>query len=299
MRLRVLGAAAGGGYPQWNCSCDVCSRARAGEAQPRTQSSIALRGGNDPAADEPWVVVNASPDLRQQLAALPFERTGLRASPVKAVVLTDAEIDHTAGLLLLRESSARLQVYSTEAVRVALTDRYPVLRMLENYCGVDWHELKPGAVTAIDGTTLELEPFDTGGDAPLYMGNDEGPGAIGLTVRDRAGGGVLCYAPAILDFDDALAARMRESAVVLADGTFWTKDELVDLGLTTRDALAMGHAPLSGENGTLETLSALDARTILVHINNSNPILLDRSPQRALVEERGVEVGYDGLEVEL
>ncbi len=295
MRVRILGAAAGGGFPQWNCNCPVCHAARAGRAQPQTQSSIAVRSG-----DEPWVLINASPDLRQQLEKLPGERPDtLRSTPLAAVVLTDAEIDHTAGLLLLRESSVPLTVYCTDDVRVALTDHYPVLTMLEHYCGVRWQPLVPGAVTPIDGTSLEVEPFVTGGDAPLYMGDVEsGPTSVGLTVREP-GGGTLCYAPALAELDESLIARLRDSDLVLADGTFWTADELVALGLTTRDSWAMGHAPLTGADGTLETLSALRPRTILVHINNSNPILLDGSPQRAQARARGVEVAHDGLEVEL
>lgn len=294
MRVRVLGSAAGGGFPQWNCNCGVCASARAGEARPRTQSSIALRSGTDP-----WVLVNASPDLRQQLAELPVDRSGaLRSTPIGAVILTDAEIDHTAGLLLLRESSAPLVVYCTEEVRHALTDHYPVLPMLERYCGVRWEPLVPGQVTAIAGTALTVEPFVTGGDAPLYMGDADGPSAIGLTVR-APDGGTLSYAPAIPELDAELVARLAASDCVLADGTFWTEDELVALGLSSRDSWAMGHAPLTGAGGTLEALSALDARTILVHINNTNPVLLERSPQRALAEAHGVEVALDGLEVEL
>jgi len=305
MRLRILGAAAGGGYPQWNCGCAVCRAARDGSAQTLTQSSIAVRGDSD----ERWVLVNASPDLRAQLASLPFDRgDALRGSPVAAIVLTDAEIDHTAGLLLLRESSEPLHVWSTEDVRVALTDHYPVLRMLERYCGVVWHELMPGVATSIDGTSISVEPFVTGGDAPLYMGPDaaDGPEAIGLTIRDAGAADAgparsLCYAPAIADAGDAaLLDRLRASDCVLADGTFWTSDELVSLGLTRRDSFAMGHAPLTGSQGTLDTLADLPAaRRILVHINNSNPILLAHSDERSVVEARGVEIGHDGLEVEL
>jgi pyrroloquinoline quinone biosynthesis protein B len=294
MRVRVLGSAAGGGFPQWNCNCPVCQSARGGSARPQTQSSIAVR-----AADEPWVLVNASPDLRQQLAELPVDRSGaLRTNPVGAVVLTDAEIDHTAGLLLLRESTQPLLVYSTPDVRVALTDHYPVLKMLERYCGVRWRKLTPGAVTAIEGTSLQVEPFVTGGDAPLYMGDAEGPTSVGLEIREP-GGGTLSYAPALAELDDALLARLGASDCVLADGTFWVSDELVALGLGTRDSWAMGHAPLTGSGGTLAALSELDARAILIHINNSNPILLDASPERAQVEAHGVEVAHDGLEVEL
>jgi pyrroloquinoline quinone biosynthesis protein B len=294
MRVRVLGSAAGGGLPQWNCSCRVCEAARGGGAIPRTQSSIAFRSD-----DEPWFLVNASPDLRQQLSELPVDATReLRSTPFAGVIVTDGEIDHAAGLLLLRESSTPLRIYCTEDVRAALTEHYPVLKMLERYCGVEWRALVEGRVTPLEGSSLELETFATGGDAPLYMGEAPGPGAIGLTVRD-AHGSVLCYAPAIAELDGTLIARLRESDCVLADGTFWQRRELPDLGLSERDAIAMGHVPLSGPHGTLQTLAELDARTILVHINNTNPILLEDSPERATVHASGVEVGYDGLEIEL
>jgi pyrroloquinoline quinone biosynthesis protein B len=297
MVVRVLGSAAGGGFPQWNCNCRVCAAARNGNghAKPRTQSSIALR-----ANDGPWYLVNASPDLRQQLAELPHDRTSnLRVTPLAGIVLTDAEIDHTAGLLLLRESSEPLRVYSSEAVRTALTEHYPVLAMLEHYCGVSWTRLDPGDSVVLDGV-LELEAFPTGGDPPLYM-NDTGAGmtAMGLTVRDRETGGVFTYAPALEGIDDEVAARFRASDYVFVDGTFWTEDELVSLGLAERNARAMGHLPISGPGGSLDTLRELQAKTVLVHVNNTNPILLDDSAERAVVVESGLDVALDGMEIRL
>ena len=297
MVVRILGSAAGGGYPQWNCNCRVCAAARNGNgrALPRTQSSIAVR-----ADDGPWFLVNASPDLRQQLAELPVERSGdLRATPVAGIVLTDAEIDHTAGLLLLRESSVPLQVYSSEAVREALTDHYPVLTMLDRYCGVRWTRLDPGGQVVL-GDSLEVEAFPTGGDPPLYMnGAGEGMTSMGLTIRDRGSGGVLSYAPALDAIDDAVAARFRTSDYVFVDGTFWTGDELVSLGLAERDAHAMGHLPLSGPDGSLETLATLPGHTVLVHVNNTNPILLDDSEEHAIVRSTGIDVARDGMEMRL
>jgi pyrroloquinoline quinone biosynthesis protein B len=295
VHVRILGSAAGGGLPQWNCNCPVCQGAREGRALPRTQSSIAVRSG-----DEPWVLINASPDLREQLAGLPVDRTAaLRSTPIGAVVLTDGEIDHAAGLLLLRESSTPLRVYSTEQVRAALTDRYPVLQMLEHYCGVDWRALAEGEATAVQDSSLTVEPFPTGGDPPLYMGGGPGPGAIGLTISEPRGGAVLAYAPALESIDETIASRLRESDCVLADGTFWRADDLVALGLGERDSFAMGHAPLTGQDGTLKVLGALGTRTILVHINNTNPLLLEGSEEREMAEGSGVEVGYDGMEVVL
>jgi pyrroloquinoline quinone biosynthesis protein B len=298
VRVRVLGSAAGGGFPQWNCRCPTCEAARRGDgARPRTQSSLAIRG-----ADGPWFLANASPDLRQQLEALGAEGLdGVRAAPVAGVLLTDAEIDHTAGLLLLRESSAPIRVYGSDQVRRALTDGYPVLRILEDYSGVEWRSLEPGASLALDGSSLEVESFGAGGDAPRYLaatGTDVE--ATGLVFRDRATGGVLTYVPGLARLDDAVVRRLAASDVVLVDGTFWRDDELARLGISDRTASDMGHVPLSGPGGTLEALAALDRpRAIFVHINNTNPILLERSPEREAVVRAGVEVAEDGLEVDL
>jgi pyrroloquinoline quinone biosynthesis protein B len=298
MRVRILGSAAGGGFPQWNCRCPTCEAARTGTAAlPRTQSSIAVRG-----ADGPWLLANASPDLHQQLASLAADRPdGVRTAPVAAVLLTDAEIDHTAGLLLLRESSTTLHVYGSEQVRDALTEGYPVLPILAEYCGVQWHTLQPGRPVGIDGSSLEVESFPTGGDAPLYLARAGGElEATGLVFRDRSTGGVLTYVPGLARLDDPTLARLAASDVVLVDGTFWRDDELPRLGISDRTARQMGHVPLSGPDGTLETLASLERpRVILVHINNTNPILLERSPERDAVLRAGVEVGRDGVEVEV
>ncbi len=298
MRVRVLGSAAGGGFPQWNCNCRSCAAARdpGAPAQPRTQSSIAVR----PARDERWYLINASPDLRQQLADLPGgDPDALRTTPLAGILLTDAEIDHTAGLLLLRESSEPLEVYSSAAVREALSSYYPVLEMLASYCGVRWHELAPGE-PALLGDALEVDIFTAGGDPPLYMPAGAGEmEATGLTIRDLDTNGVLTYAPALEAIDDEIAERLASSDCVIVDGTFWEKDELVSLGLAQRDAFAMGHMPLSGSGGSLATLEALPARTILAHINNTNPILLEDSAERALVAARGIDVAHDGMEIEL
>jgi len=297
MHVRILGSAAGGGFPQWNCNCRGCTAARdpGAPARARTQSSIAVR-----AAGGRWYLVNASPDLRQQLAELPaVGADSLRSTPLAGIILTDAEIDHTAGLLLLRESAEPLEVYSTAAVREALTRYYPVLTMLERYCGVRWHALEPGAPVVLDGV-LEVDLFPSGGDAPLYV--PEGAGdmtASGLTIRDLETGGVVTYAPALETIDDEIAARLGASDCAIVDGTFWEKDELVSLGLATRDALAMGHMPLSGDGGSLALLEALPTRTILAHINNTNPILIEDSAERALVAAGGIDVAHDGIEIEL
>lgn len=266
-------------------------------AHPRTQSSLAIRGG-----EGPWFLVNASPDARQQLEAIaPGRSDGLRSPPIAGVLLTDAEIDHTAGLLLLRESTTPVQVYGDAGVERALTDGYPVLPILGRYCGADWRTLSLGRAVPLEGSSLTVEAFDVGGDAPRYL---EGSGveltASGFVFRDRATGGVLTYAPGLARIDDSLLARFSASDVVLVDGTFWRDDELAQLGISTRSARDMGHLPLSGPGGTLEALARLERpRKALVHINNTNPILLEDSPEREEVTRAGVEVGYDGLEVEL
>jgi pyrroloquinoline quinone biosynthesis protein B len=292
VRVRVLGSAAGGGFPQWNCRCEVCEAARAGvRARPRTQSSLAIRS-----ADGPWFLVNASPDLRQQLETLQPRRVdGVRAPPVAGVLLTDAEIDHTAGLLLLRESAAPVRVFGAAGVARALTAGYPVLPMLERYCGAVWQTLEPARTQSLD-SDLTVEPFPAGGDAPRYF--DGALEASGLTFRD--GGATVTYVPGLAAWDDAVVARVAASDLVLVDGTFWRDDELPRLGITDRTAHDMGHVPLSGPGGTLAVLAGIERpRKVLVHINNTNPILLEDSPERAAVIRAGVEVAYDGLEVEL
>jgi pyrroloquinoline quinone biosynthesis protein B len=296
MRVRILGSAAGGGFPQWNCNCATCTAARDSTvaATPRTQSSIAVRAENGP-----WFLINASPDLRQQLAELPVEQNGeLRDSRVAGILLTDGEIDHTAGLLLMRESNKPLEIYSSEATRQALTVDYPVLTMLDRYCGIRWSRLEPGEPVVLGGS-LDVDAFPTGGDVPLYVKGDDGPTALGLTITDRETGGVLTYAPALEEINGDITERFARSNCVFVDGTFWTAEELVELGLAKRNAHAMGHMPLSGLDGSLVTLEALPARTVLVHVNNTNPILIDDSPERAIVDASGIDVGYDGMEVEL
>jgi len=281
VRVRVLGSAAGGGFPQWNCHCGTCEAARVGErARPRTQSSLAIRG-----AEGPWFVVNASPDLRQQLATLTGSRDdddGVRASPISAVLLTDAEIDHTAGLLLLRESATPLHVFGEAGVERAL--RETLLRMLQRFCGVEWHMLEPGRVRPLEQSSLIVEPFRVGE-------------ATGFVFLD---GGVVTYVPGLASLDDGVLARFAASDLVLVDGTFWREDELARLGISDRSAHDMGHLPLSGPGGTLAALARLERpRKVLVHINNTNPILFEDSAEREQVIRTGVEVAYDGLEVEL
>ena len=297
MRVRILGSAAGGGFPQWNCHCETCEAARVGErARPRTQSSLAIRGD-----EGPWFLVNASPDARQQLEALPAWDDGVRVPPVAGVLLTDAEIDHTAGLLLLRESQAPVRIFGARNVEHALRSGFPVLEVLKRYCGAEWQMLEPERARRLGGSSLTVEPFETGGDAPRYLeGSDVQLQASGFVFRDSASRGVVTYAPGLARLDDGVLGRLAAADLVLVDGTFWRDDELDRLGISTRSARDMGHLPLAGPGGTLEALARLNRpRKVLVHINNTNPILLEDSAEREAVHRAGVEVAYDGLEIAL
>jgi pyrroloquinoline quinone biosynthesis protein B len=217
------------------------------------------------------------------------------------VLLTDAEIDHTAGLLLMRESQAPVRVFGDQGVEQALRRGYPVLEILERYCGAEWQTLEREQARSLEGSSLTVEPFETGGDAPRYLdGSDVELQASGFVFRDSASGGVLTYAPGLARLDDGVLSRLAASDLVLVDGTFWRDDELARIGIVARSARDMGHLPLSGPGGTLEALARLERpRKVLVHINNTNPILFEDSPERKAVRGAGIEVAYDGLEIAL
>ena len=304
MQIRILGSAAGGGFPQWNCNCAGCQAARGSNTgvRQRTQSSLAVRGSSGN-----WFLVNASPDVRQQLERLREETpTSIRSSPIAGVLLSDAEIDHTAGLTILRESSKPLQIYGTDTVKRALTEGFSLLRVLKDYCGIEWWAIEPGSLINFgsqEESSLEVEAFSLIGTPPKYMrsqASSEGIWVVGFTFRDRASGGVATYAPALAELTPSIINRFETSDCILVDGTFWQNDELVKLGMSNRTALSMGHLPLWGDNGSLNRLSQLSpSRKIFTHINNTNPILIEHSPERQIVEAAGMEVGYDGLTIEL
>lgn len=304
MLLKILGTAAGGGLPQWNCNCPNCQAVRTSRAGVRwlNQSSIAVRANN-----QSWFLVNASPDVRQQLELLRDRETAsIRSSPIAGILLSDAEIDHTTGLILLRESDRPLRVYGTDTVRRALTEGFPLLSTLEGYCGVEWSLLETGIPIKLgqggaDG--LEVEPFPLAAKPPKYMRHkvvtDE-VWVVGLTFRDRASGKVATYAPGLAQLDEKVLERFESSDCILVDGTCWQDDELVSLGIANRKAREMGHIPLSGTSGSIQHLAQLRCdRKILVHINNTNPILIPDSQERQVLEAAGIEVGYDGLTIEL
>jgi pyrroloquinoline quinone biosynthesis protein B len=295
MWLRVLGSAAGGGSPQWNCDCPVCTAVRCGAGTARTQSSVAVSadGGR-------WFLINASPDVRTQIEAFPgLHPHDDRTTPLEAVLLTDAELDHTLGLLLLREARA-LRLYATPAVHKTLCDGSGILRTLERYCPVEWRAVVPGADVALaDGLSCRAFDVPTTKRARFGSGVDRGR-VVGYRLTDERSGGTLVYLPAVLALTPALRAEIEGCECLLIDGTCWRDDELVRLGLAGKTSREMGHLPIEGPDGSLAQLPSLGVgRTIFVHMNNTNPILLEDAPERRIVEDSGMEVAMDGLEVEV
>ncbi len=299
MRVVILGSAAGGGLPQWNCGCPNCRDART-QGRNRTQSSAAVS-----ADGERWVLLNVSPDLRAQAAAHPFLwPRAARGTSIRAVVLTDGEMVHTLGLSLLREGPP-LPVYAPMGVRQLLTERWPLYGILAHYAGLDDRTLPLDAAISladVDGEALGLEcrALALGRRPPRYAPDAAGDFAVGLRIRDLETGGVLAYLPAAGAIDSRVRALAEGADLLLFDGTFWSDDELAHVGLDDRSALEMGHLPVGGPRGSLRALPGLGARRVVfVHINNTNPILRPSSAERLEVEGAGFAVGEDGMEFEL
>lgn len=304
MRVRVLGSAAGGGFPQWNCNCSNCYGVRNGKlnAYPRTQSSIALS-----IDDERWIVFNASPDIRSQLESFSGlqPRRGMRDTGIHAVVLVDSQIDHSTGLLMLREGCP-FPVYATDMVHQDLSTGFPIFKMLESWNGgLDYRQLAlDGSSFQIEGAEqLRLTAIPLSGKAPPYSPHRHDPHVgdnIGLFIEDLDDGSSLFYAPGLAAVDDRLLDIMKRSDCLMVDGTFWQEDEMIVAGVGTKLAADMGHLPQSGEGGMMDVLRPLTSqRKILIHINNTNPILIEDSPQRKQLETQGIEVSYDGMDVTL
>jgi pyrroloquinoline quinone biosynthesis protein B len=300
MRLIVLGAAAGGGFPQWNSACPVGRRAWQGDpaASWRTQCSVALS-----ADGERWTLLNASPDLRQQILATPVlhPRRGPRHSPIAAVVLTNGDVDHVAGLLTLRENQP-FALYATGAI-LAVLESNPIFNVLNPEFVRRARLIIEQPVELEGGGTIV--PFAVPGKVPLYLEGDapaigaETEDVIGLELRAGAGGSAF-FIPGCAHLTPALAERLRGAALVLFDGTLWTDDEMIRSETGVKTGTRMGHMSIFGPAGTLAAFAPLDVRRkILIHINNTNPILLDDSAERKAVEAAGWEVAYDGMEIEL
>ncbi len=307
MRILVLGAAAGGGFPQWNCNCANCRRARAGDpaALPRTQSSLAIS-----ADGEHWVLFNASPDLRQQISvtsALHPRQAG-RHSPIAAVVLTSADIDHVAGLLTLRENQ-KFALYATGRVQAVLRDS-AVFRVLSP-TAVARHEItldRPLDLRDGEGRALglQLTPLAVPGKVALYLEDAAAEGwgthagdTIGIEIAADDNGRAY-YIPACAALTPELARRLDGARVVLFDGTLWDDGEIVAAGLGQKSGRRMGHMSIAGEEGTIAAFRRLAiGRKIFVHMNNTNPVLLDDSAERAIAEQAGWEIAFDGMEIDL
>ncbi|MGD9783797.1 MAG: pyrroloquinoline quinone biosynthesis protein PqqB [Hyphomicrobiaceae bacterium] len=310
MIIRILGSAAGGGFPQWNCNCRNCAGVRSGRPgfTARTQSSLAVsRDG------KAWVLLNASPDLRQQINDSPQlgarAEGGMRNSPIKAAILTNADVDHIVGLINLREVQP-LVVYGSDRVLETLSAN-SIFNVL-NGEKVARHALPLGQVTEIAGPEgplgITIEAFAVPGKVALYLedaskgvalGTQEGD-TIGLNVRDVETGKGFYYVPGCAEVDTRLAERLRGAAVLFFDGTLYTDDEMLQAGLMPKTGRRMGHISISGEDGSIAALSPLNvARKIYVHINNSNPVLDENSAARKATEQAGWEIGYDGMEVRL
>ena len=300
MRAIILGAAAGGGFPQWNSNAAPCRRARSRDpaARPRTQASLAVSKDG-----ETWAVLSASPDLRQQIEQTPAlqPQHGLRSSPIGAVVLTGGDVDAVAGLLTLRERQP-FTLYATARVHAVL-DANPIFEVLARDV-VRRETLALDEPVEIEGG-LEIRPFAVPGKVPLYLERpgeapalDESDQTIGLEIR--GGGPKLFYIPGCAAMTPPLAARLQDAGAVLFDGTLWTDDEMIRAGLGSKTGLRMGHMSVSGPAGTMAAFRDLRVgQRVLMHINNSNPLLLDDSAERAEAEAAGWQIGYDGMEITL
>jgi len=306
MRITVLGAAAAGGFPQWNCNCRNCRGVRDGSvrAKPRTQSSIFVRP--DDGVD--GVLFNASPDILEQIRANPALQPArrLRDTAIAGVVLIDGQVDHTTGLYMLRELGAPLPLWCTDPVAEDLTRGNPILRVLEHFCGVQRHRIAlEGAAFEVPGVpglrfralplSSKAAPYSPHRDAPVPGDN------IGVVITDLARGTSLFYAPGLGAIEPAVFDAMCGADAVMVDGTFWTDDEMIALGLSGKTARDIGHLPQSGPGGMMEWLAKLPPRTrrLLIHVNNTNPILDEDSPERAALAAERIEVCEDGMEITL
>ncbi|MDN5696439.1 MAG: pyrroloquinoline quinone biosynthesis protein PqqB [Rubrobacter sp.] len=297
MWVRVLGAAAGGGFPQWNCGCPQCEAVRDGSrpCRPRTQSSVAISPDY-----RRWYLLNASPDIRAQIESFPaLQPQGVRNSPLQAVLLTDAELDHTLGLLPLREAD-RLEIHATSAAHETLRTGTSLLQTLDAYTQVEWRTVVVGTDVALEGG-LSYRAFGVPTSKQARFGTGEGEETVvGYRFTDERTGRALVYLPGAQELTEPVLAELEGCTCLLFDGTCWQDDDLIRLGIASKTSRDMGHLPIGGADGSLKQLSTLPVeRKIYIHINNTNPILLEDSPERRSVEEHGFEVAEDGLEMEI
>lgn len=305
MKIYVLGSAAGGGFPQWNCNCQNCSSVRQGLPgfKSRTQSSILIQGhGPD------CVLFNASPDILKQIQQQPVMQPGrsLRDTAIAGVVLMDGQIDHSTGLFMLREKGTPLAIWCTQEVREDLEHGNPIFRVLSHFCGVAPQTIAldktPFAIPRVDQVRFyaiplksKAAPYSPHRDQPMPGDN------IGVVALSETTGRKLFYAPGLVEISPAVWQEMQTADCVMVDGTFWTDEEMIQLGISTKRGSEIGHLPQSGAAGMLHWLGQLPASTrkILIHINNTNPILDENSAQYQHCKSLGVEVAYDGMEITL
>jgi len=302
MRVRLLGTAAGGAFPQWNCNCANCRLARSstGRAIKRTQSCIAVS-----ADDKRWFLINASPDVRVQIEAFPpllAPSGSIRGSGIAGVLLTNADLDHTLGLLTLREGS-RLIVHCTSSVRASLLEGLNIQAILNSYCGVEWRDPPPvvSQLRNSEGLSsgLEYAAFAVPGKPPRYRKDKShsSDDAVGYRFVDQATGGRLVVIPDLAELNEAILKQIAAADILFVDGTFFTEDEMQLSGAGSALARQMGHLPVGGKHGSLAQIAKLThVKRVYVHINNTNPMLIEDSPERAEVESAGVIVGADGME---
>jgi pyrroloquinoline quinone biosynthesis protein B len=300
VEVRVLGSAAGGGFPQWNCGCGNCAAVRRGApgVRARTQESIAVS-----ADGASWFVINVSPEIRAQIESCPpLTPRAPRHSPIAGLLLTNGDLDHCLGLLSLRESHP-LVVYATESVRVGFTSGNVLYRTLERFPGqATWTPLALEREQPLGDSGLHVTAIPTPGKPPLHLTGIQAPSPddnIGLVIRDARTGGRLAYFSGVAGPSAAVAQALASADVFFFDGTFWSSDELPAAGIGTRRAEDMSHWPLGGPEGSLAYLARQPGRRILIHVNNTNPILRDDSAERQALTAAGIEVAADGLELSL
>ena len=302
MQIRVLGSGAGGGFPQWNCNCQNGAglRAQNPNLKARTQSSITVSSNG-----EDWILFNASPDIRAQIESFPPLQPArkIRDTGITSIVITDGQIDHATGLLILREHDKPWDIYCTKAVYEDMTTGYPIFNILEHFRGVHWNEVSteqvPYTIPKADNLIFTAVPLKS--EAPPYSPHRHNtvPGDnVGYKIEDTKAGKNLFYAPGLGVIEEHVLEYMANADVVLIDGTVWTNDEMSRHGINDKLASEMGHLDQSSKGGIMETLSALKKpRKILIHINNTNPILREDSEERKILNSHNIEVSYDGMDI--
>jgi len=304
MQIHVLGSGAGGGFPQWNCNCDNCDgfRNETINATPRTQSSITVSAnGKD------WILINASPDIKVQIDNFPAFQPArkVRDTAISAIVITDSQIDHVTGLLTLREHNKPWDIYCTNEVKEDLTSGFPIFNILGHFRGVNHHQIKTdeSVFTIPSAEGIEFTAVPLLSNAPPYSPRRDNtvPGDnVGLNIKDTRTGQSVFYAPGLGVAEPHVLEYMRNADCVLIDGTMWTDDEMAKEGISQKRASEMGHLDQSSDGGIMSILNSMNKpRKILIHINNTNPILNEDSPQRATLNAAGIELAFDGMDIEL